>query len=85
MDYLEDLKKRYYEKKSRNEFNNEEVTFLDTFFTDSSCFLRVKANEAKGIIRSMGVPSDKVFEYYENIFISMLIKMKKNQNNTKKL
>jgi hypothetical protein len=84
MNYLDDLKKRYNEKKGKNEFNEQEINFLDVFLKDDSCFLRVKADEAKGIIRSLGVPSDKIMEYYQNILILMLKNMKQNQKNVKK-
>lgn len=80
MEYLNDLKRRYEEKKERREFSDKEVQFLDTFLKDENCFLRVKADQAVGIIRSLGVDEDRITEYYRNILISSLIGMKSKQN-----
>lgn len=79
MNYLEDLRKRYIDKKERKEFTEEEIDFLDVFLKDDFCFLRVKSNEAIGIIGSLGVPKEQISNYYQNIFISMLKNMNSKQ------
>ena len=69
MDKFLELKKLYREKKQNNECSEKQIEFLNTFLEDDYCFLRTKEKTVLNIIVFLGIPKEKVYDYYEEILI----------------
>ena len=82
MAYLEKLREKYQEK--RNECDENQQKFFDSFLSDDYCFLRIKITKALQIIAFLGIPQDEVNDFYKKIFMEMLKTSKNNHNDYSK-